>query len=187
MNVANWITTARIIVVVPFVVLVYFLKNSEVQNPTSNWMSWILVLGFIIIAASDALDGHLARSRNEVTDLGKFLDPIADKVLVLGTLFVLNIVNVLPLWITIVITARELAITLLRLWIKKYKHTVIAASIFGKLKTVSQCLLIGFYLAPLAFLPVFFTYLAQAILYIALLLTILSAIEYFYKTLVDKK
>jgi CDP-diacylglycerol--glycerol-3-phosphate 3-phosphatidyltransferase len=183
-NLATKVTVLRIISVFPFVVAVVLLRaNGDAPSllGISPLWSWVLVPVFVLICASDAVDGHLARSRNEVTDLGKMLDPIADKILVIGTLLALNVVGVLPWPITALVAFREVAVTILRRWVKKHQETVIAASTLGKWKTVSQCMFIGFYLAPLGTLPVGFEVTAIVIMVVSLQLSYASAVEYFWR------
>jgi CDP-diacylglycerol--glycerol-3-phosphate 3-phosphatidyltransferase len=135
---------------------------------------------FAVAAGTDGIDGYLARSRKIVTNLGKFLDPLADKLLITTALIYLVEINQITSWITIIIVAREFAVTGLR-GIAVEKGLVIAASKWGKIKTVSQViavviLLLHEYFEALTSFP-----LGTVAIYIATLLTIISGIDYFAK------
>lgn len=131
---------------------------------------------FVLASATDGVDGALARKRNQVTDLGKLLDPIADKVLIGGALITLSVMGQIAWWITAAILVREIGITIYRLAV--IKDRVIAASGGGKLKTVMQSVAVGFYLSPLAgYFPVI-DVIQYSILLFALTLTITSGIQY---------
>lgn len=138
MNLANKLTIFRIILV-PIMVIIPFLGiNGEVFNvPLTR-----IIIDFIFILASitDKLDGYIARSRNQITTFGKFLDPIADKILVLAAMIMLVESNRLPTWIPIIVLFREFIVSGYRLVAVEKGGKVIAASIWGKLKTVTQML-----------------------------------------------
>ena len=110
-------------------------------------LRWLALALFVIGISSDAIDGHLARSRNLITDFGKLLDPIADKVLTGAALVGLSILGELPWWVTALILVRELGITFWRL--AEAKRIVLPAGRGGKLKTVLQAVVISLALAPL--------------------------------------
>ena len=138
MNLANKLTIFRIILV-PIMVIIPFLGiNGEVFNVPLTW----IIIDFIFILASitDKLDGYIARSRNQITTFGKFLDPIADKILVLAAMIMLVESNRLPAWIPIIVLFREFIVSGYRLVALEKGGKVIAASIWGKLKTVTQML-----------------------------------------------
>ena len=137
---------------------------------------WIVLALFVLASATDGVDGALARRRNQVTNLGKILDPIADKVLVGGALVALSALGQIPWWVTSLILVRELGITAYRFVV--IRDRVIAASGGGKFKTVMQSVAVGFYLSPLAgyWEPV--AYLQLFLLYFALALTITSGVQY---------
>ena len=138
MNLANKLTIFRIILV-PIMVIIPFLGiNGEVFNVPLTW----IIIDFIFILASitDKLDGYIARSRNQITTFGKFLDPIADKILVLVAMIMLVESNRLPAWIPIIVLFREFIVSGYRLVAVEKGGKVIAASIWGKLKTVTQML-----------------------------------------------
>jgi CDP-diacylglycerol--glycerol-3-phosphate 3-phosphatidyltransferase len=137
---------------------------------------WIVVTLFVLASATDGVDGALARRRNQVTNLGKILDPIADKVLIGGALVALSALGQVPWWVTAIILFRELGITAYRFMV--IRDRVIAASGGGKFKTVMQSVAVGFYLSPLAGYWEPFAYLQLLLLYFALALTITSGVQY---------
>jgi CDP-diacylglycerol--glycerol-3-phosphate 3-phosphatidyltransferase len=137
---------------------------------------WIVVTLFVLASATDGVDGALARRRNQVTNLGKILDPIADKVLIGGALVALSALGQVPWWVTAIILFRELGITAYRFMV--IRDRVIAASGGGKFKTVMQSVAVGFYLSPLAGYWEPFAYLQLFLLYFALALTITSGVQY---------
>lgn len=139
MNLANKLTIFRIILV-PIMVIIPFLGiNGEIFNIPLTWI--IIDLIFIIASITDKLDGYIARSRNQITTFGKFLDPIADKILVLAAMIMLvEANNRLPAWIPIVVLFREFIVSGYRLVAVEKGGKVIAASVWGKLKTVTQML-----------------------------------------------
>src|SRR6056297_1033270 len=128
MNTANKLTFLRIIMIPVFMFTV--LSNNLVLNKIS------LVI-FIVAALTDTLDGYIARNYNQITNLGKFLDPLADKLLVISALICFVYTNILSPWIVIIVIARELMITGFRTIAAK-EGIVLAANIFGKIKTVIQ-------------------------------------------------
>lgn len=138
MNLANKLTIFRIILVPIMVVIPFLGINGEVFNVPLTW----IIIDFIFILASitDKLDGYIARSRNQITTFGKFLDPIADKILVLAAMIMLVESNRLPAWIPIIVLFREFIVSGYRLVAVEKGGKVIAASIWGKLKTVTQML-----------------------------------------------
>lgn len=138
MNLANKLTIIRIILV-PIMVIIPFcgLKGEFLDVP----LTWLFVdLIFIIASITDKLDGHIARSRNQITTFGKFLDPIADKILVISAMILLVENSRLPAWIPIIVLFREFMVSGYRLVSVEKGGKVIAASIWGKLKTVTQML-----------------------------------------------
>jgi CDP-diacylglycerol---glycerol-3-phosphate 3-phosphatidyltransferase len=136
MNLPTWITVSRLLGV-PF--LLYFLHQPTQQS------RWISVAIFLLAAGTDWLDGYLARRLNQVTDLGKFLDPLVDKLLVLAPLLLLIELGQIPAWGVFLIVGRELAIAGWRV----NQTTISGANIWGKLKTVSQIVAIALLIAPL--------------------------------------
>lgn len=141
-NLPNVLTSLRIILIPPFAWLVLRAENEHV-----GWM-WGAFALFAALMITDKLDGDIARAKGLVTDFGKIADPIADKALMTAALVCLSIVGVLPWWVTVVIIARELGITLWRM-IQLRRGRVVPASKGGKLKTALQTLAVGMYLIPL--------------------------------------
>ena len=138
MNLPNKLTIFRIILV-PIMVITPFLPlEGELFNIPITWL--LVTLVFVVASITDKLDGYLARSRNEVTTFGKFLDPIADKILVLAAMIMLVEASRLPAWIPIIVLFREFLVSGYRLIAVEKSGNVIAASIWGKLKTVTQML-----------------------------------------------
>lgn len=163
MNLANKITILRIILVPIFL----FILAIKVKYGTL-----IATVVFIIAALTDTLDGYIARSRNQVTKFGKFLDPLADKLIVTAALISLVEMKKLPTWVVMIIIAREFAITGLRA-VAASEGVIIAASKWGKAKTVTQIIAI---VAALIEIPY-----NNILIFIAVLITIISGIDYIYK------
>lgn len=140
MNIPNKLTVIRI-VLVPIMVLVSLINipGTIMNIPVSYWIMDII---FAIASITDKIDGYLARKNNQVTNFGKFLDPIADKILVVSALIILVGQNKLPTWIPIIIIVREFAVSGYRLIAVESKGDVIAANKWGKLKTVTQMIAI---------------------------------------------
>ena len=134
MNLPNKITIFRVCMIPVF--LVFMLVQGI---PYGNYIATAV---FAVACASDALDGHIARKHNLVTNFGKFMDPLADKLLVCSALICFVALSYMPAWMVIVIIAREFIISGFRL-VASDKGVVIAASYWGKFKTVSHMLMIG--------------------------------------------
>jgi CDP-diacylglycerol--glycerol-3-phosphate 3-phosphatidyltransferase len=166
MNIANKVTTLRLVLIPVFIILYYIYGRSN------NLVAII----FILASLTDALDGHLARSRNLVTTFGKFVDPLADKLLTMAAFIVLVGGNILPAWAVIIILSRELAITAFRT-IAADQGIVIAASKWGKAKTTSQMLA----LVMLLFNNNTLNNLGIYVFYLAVILTIISGADYIIK------
>ena len=140
MNLANKLTIFRIVLVPIMIIITLFNIPGEFLGiPT---IAWILELIFVIASITDKLDGYIARSRNQITTFGKFLDPIADKILVITTMIILVEMGKLPAWIPTVVVFREFIVSGYRLVAVEKGGQVIAASIWGKLKTVTQMIAI---------------------------------------------
>mgnify|MGYP003306152178 CR=1 FL=1 len=144
MNLANKLTVLRMILVPIFVVIGYLgtlgvIAGEWIGIPVSFVLMNII---FIIASITDKLDGYIARSRNQVTTFGKFLDPLADKILVLTALVMLVEYGKIPAWIPVIVLAREFLVSGYRLLAVEKGGKVIAASIWGKLKTVTQMIAI---------------------------------------------
>jgi CDP-diacylglycerol---glycerol-3-phosphate 3-phosphatidyltransferase len=170
-NAANAVTIARI-ALIPLFAWALLVDGGET-------VAWRLVATaiFVVAAISDRVDGYLARSRGLVTDLGKLLDPIADKALV-GTALILLWwpLGELPWWVPAVILVRELGITAMRMAVLKY--AVMPASRGGKLKTVLQLVAISLFLLPLEHLPGFVRVVAWIVLLAAIVVTIATGADY---------
>ena len=144
LNLANKLTLFRIILV-PVIMLIPIIDNlwgisGEFLGISTAF--WIMNTIFIIASITDKLDGHIARSRNQITTFGKFLDPLADKILVISALVILVEYTKIPSWIPIIVLAREFIVSGYRLIAVEKGGKVIAASIWGKLKTVTQMIAI---------------------------------------------
>ena len=143
---------------------------------------------FAVLAASDFIDGHLARSKNLVSDFGKFADPLADKILVAASLLALIELGSLPMWIALVILAREFIVSGLRMIVAS-KGIVVAASSLGKIKTISQCLAIfcfiikdsPYFYSVDAFIFTAFQIFSWALMLLSVALTVISMCDYFVK------
>lgn len=170
LNLPNAITLARILLVPLFVWIL--LADSDKSSP-SRW--WAVGL-FVLAIATDGVDGSIARARGLVTNLGKILDPIADKALIGGGLIVLSILNELSWWITGIILFRELGITVYRLIVVKKR--VIAASSGGKLKTILQGITLGFLLSPLDYYFGWLVGLELALIWATVAVTVFTGIQY---------
>ncbi|WP_298459650.1 CDP-diacylglycerol--glycerol-3-phosphate 3-phosphatidyltransferase [uncultured Cellulomonas sp.] len=169
-NVANAVTLARI-ALVPFFVVALLADGGDS-------VAWRLTATgiFLLAAVTDRLDGYLARRDNLVTDLGKLLDPIADKLLIGSGLIGLSVLGELSWWVTVVILARELGITAMRFMVLRY--AVMPASRGGKLKTVLQVVAIALYLLPLDRLPSFIGVLAAVAMGAAVAVTLVTGVDY---------
>ena len=172
----NFITTLRI-AFLP--VGAYALFKNGGDDPTWQIISWWI---FFILGLSDILDGNLARSRNTITEFGKFLDPIADKAMIGTAMISLSILDRMPWWITIVIMAREVGITLFRLAV--IKRGVIPANRGGKIKTFFQGFGIGFYVLPLNEDMFWFR---DSFMAVAIILTLVTGAQYVFSALKSKK
>ena len=140
MNLPNKLTIFRVILVPIMVIIPFFGIEGNLWGIPITY----LIIDFIFILASltDKLDGYIARSRNQVTAFGKFLDPLADKILVLSAMLMLVEMNKLPAWIPIIVLAREFLVSGYRLIAVEKGREVISASKWGKLKTVTQMIAI---------------------------------------------
>ena len=169
MNLPNKLSIARVLCIPAIVTLLHF--------PGSGCRIAAAVL-FIIGCLTDFLDGHIARKKNLITDFGKFIDPVADKLLVLTTLIMLIRLGLVPAWIVIVILCRELAVDGLRM-VAVAKGHVIAAGPLGKCKTACQMILISAML--ILNLSVYNAWPLTLLAGIVVLLTIVSAVDYFIR------
>ncbi len=179
---ANWITIVRMTFIPVF--LVFLLGQFGNTQAWVIWRPWLAAAVFTVLAATDAVDGYVARARNEVTTFGKFLDPLADKLLVTAALVGLVQLAAVPGWVAIVIISRELIVSGLRM-VAVAEGRVIAASNYGKVKTFFQIVaIIAFILRESTMVPASWASAASAtawfLMGIALVLTVVSAVDYFY-------
>ena len=171
MNLPNKLTVCRVILIPFFVFFLLF-------DPTNVLFKWIALGIFIIASLTDMLDGKIARKYNLITDFGKFMDPLADKLLVCSAMIGLIELGRIPSWIVIVIIAREFVISGFRL-IASDNGRVIAASYWGKFKTTFQMIMVILMIANIQ--NDAFYMLTQVIMWIALALTIISLVDYLVK------
>lgn len=183
MNLANKITLVRIFLV-PIIMLFLLVRFDwgaiTFADVTITYSEIIATVIFIIAASTDGLDGYIARKRKLVTNLGKFLDPLADKLLVTAALISLVDRGSVEAWMAIVIISREFAVTGLRL-VAAVDGQVIAASKLGKLKTIVQIVAICVVMLnnfPFGTIGIPFDMIAM---WVAVIITIYSGIDYFYK------
>ena len=170
MNLPNKLTTLRVIMI-PF--FVFFLLWQNGENRTFRMIALAL---FIIASLTDLLDGKIARKYNLVANFGKFMDPLADKLLVCSALICLIELNALPAWMVIVIISREFIISGFRL-IASDNGVVIAASYWGKFKTTFQMVSVVLLILDIPALA----FVTTICVWIALVLTIVSLVDYIYK------
>lgn len=194
MNLANRITLARVVFIPVFLVVLLGEFPQWITAP--DWwliaQPWLATAIFVALAASDAVDGHVARTRNQVTTFGKFIDPLADKLLVTAALVALVDLGRLPSWIALLIISRELVVSGLRM-VAVAEGRVIAASHFGKVKTILQIIaIVGYLLKENTLLAnvlesvlgtgamTYYDGLAWIIMAAAVVATVASMIDYFY-------
>ena len=168
MNLPNKLTLARI-VLIPFFVVVLM---APLNLPGQNWIALAL---FAIACITDFFDGQIARKRNLITNFGKFMDPLADKLLVSAALICLSSMQVVPAWMTVVIISREFVVSGLRL-IAAERGIVIAAGWSGKIKTCLQMFAIIFAIAAIEEIHL----VTDILLWAATIMTIVSMIDYIY-------
>lgn len=174
MNLPNKLTLFRIFLVPIFML---FLLVDEIP-----YGKIIAAIVFIVAALTDMLDGHIARSRNLITKFGKFMDPLADKLLVSSALISLTELGIIPAWMVVVIIAREFAITGLRV-LGASEGITIAASKWGKIKTITQLVaIISILLNNFPFNYIGFPF-DRIMLYLAVIFTIISGVDYIYKNI----
>ena len=184
MNLANKLTLVRM-----FLVPIFLIFIAVKGIPYGKEIATAI---FILAALTDKLDGYIARSRNQITKFGKFMDPLADKLLVTSALVSLVELQVIPTWVAMIIIAREFAVTGLRA-VAAAEGIIIAASGWGKAKTVTQIVAIVLALisidegsenAPATFMMIPYSYiviLAKIAMTAAIIITIISGLDYFIK------
>ncbi|EPZ46200.1 MULTISPECIES: CDP-diacylglycerol--glycerol-3-phosphate 3-phosphatidyltransferase [Alicyclobacillus] len=183
MNLANRITIARIFLVpvVSLVLLIHYdFWSITINHQTTTGSEMIAAFVFVLAASTDGLDGYIARKRQLVTNFGKFLDPLADKLLISAVLISLVQMQRLPAWVAIVIISREFAVTGLRL-VAAAEGVVIAASRVAKLKTVTQIIaMVALIINNFPFSWFGFPF-ANLMLYLMVVITVVSGLDYFWK------
>jgi CDP-diacylglycerol--glycerol-3-phosphate 3-phosphatidyltransferase len=173
MNLPNKLTLFRVILIIPFVIL---LLGGRLLPSISAYSDYIALVIFIIASLTDLLDGKIARKYNLVTNFGKFMDPLADKLLVCSALICLIDMGRIPAWIVIIIISREFIISGFRL-IAADNHVVIAASYWGKFKTTFQMIMVCLMIANISVLSL----LTTVVMWVALALTVISLVDYIVK------
>jgi CDP-diacylglycerol--glycerol-3-phosphate 3-phosphatidyltransferase len=171
LNLPNSITLIRIGLMPIFVLLLF-------AGPGGNSIErWVALFLFVLAISTDGLDGAIARRTNKVTNLGKILDPIADKALIGGALLALSFLGEIDWWVTILILGRDLAVTAYRLLV--VLRNVISASLAGKFKTILQGVAIGVVLAPFETWFPIWSFFEEAVIYLALAATLISGFQFF--------
>jgi cardiolipin synthase (CMP-forming) len=178
-NLANFITLGRIFCL-PFMVIIY-------ELPQINMVSkaWALSIVFIVLALSDWLDGFLARRLNMQSAFGAFLDPVADKIMIIVSLLIILDAKLIPYWVALIIILRELIISALREWMAQIgSHQKVSVRYIGKLKTATQmCAIPMFFFAPIILKHKpnhyhLWTYIADGAMYVSIFLTVWSMLIY---------
>jgi len=171
MNLPNKLTLFRVILI-PFFVIVIL------SNCFGDYSKWVALFIFIGASFTDMLDGNIARKYHLVTNFGKFMDPLADKLLVSSAMICLVELEILPAWVVIIIIAREFAISGFRL-VASDNGVVIAAGKLGKWKTVFQMIMVCLCIADISQIAV----LTVIVIYVAVILTIVSLVDYVVKNI----
>ncbi len=183
LNLSNKLTMFRMILIPIFmIILLWPFESSDVSmvDTVLPINHLIAAMVFIVASFTDYLDGYLARKNNWITSFGAFFDPMADKLLVISALTLLIETHNIPAWVVIIIVSRELMVTGLRVLLAQHDGKVMSAAMPGKIKTMTQMFSIIFFLLNNMFftwLPVSF---ADSLLYICLIFTIYSGVDYFY-------
>ena len=191
MNLPNKITIARILLV-PIMMLMPYIGITAKTSFGLPIVNIIILIIFLVASFTDYLDGHIARRRNIVTNFVKFLDPIADKLLVLAALVMLVEAGIIPGWIPIIIAAREFMVSAIRMLVAT-EGKVIAASKLGKIKTVTQMVAISlafldtnyfmsFVCGGLTGFALILNILMSVAMILAVIATIWSGVDYFMKS-----
>jgi len=167
MNLANKLTLLRV-ALIPFMLLAFYL----LPEPINIYVGTAI---FFIASVTDFVDGYIARSRNLITDFGKFMDPLADKLLVAAALVYMTEVGMIPSWVTIIIISREFIVSGIRL-VAASNGTVLAASMWGKIKTSVTMVMIPYVLLDLA-IP-YYHVLGWLLIGAATFFTLLSGYDY---------
>jgi len=173
LNLPNGLTIIRVLAI-PVILLLLFYSEKTYQ--------WVTAIFFLLVAVTDTIDGYLARRRGMVTTLGKFLDPLADKLLIVTALIALIPTRGIPFWMVIVIVGREISVTGLR-GIAASQGIVIAASHLGKYKTVFEVAAITFLILDGEYFSIHFHLVGMVLLWVALILAVYSGVDYFRRFL----
>lgn len=179
MTTATKVTFLRLILIPVMVVFLIIDSNKVMPFLDLEVNNFIAAVIFVIAAATDFIDGYIARKYNQITNFGKFLDPIADKILVISAMTHLIAVNRIYFWTVIIIIFREFVVTGIRL-LAVEKGDVIAASPYGKAKTITTMMAIVLMLFNNLFIP---TLIVDIVWYLAVLLTLISGLDYLFKNL----
>lgn len=185
LNLPNKITIFRILLIPLFVFFLLYDINGDYSifgGRNINYNILISAIIFIFASITDFIDGHIARKYNLITNMGKFLDPLADKLLVGSAFIVMIEINLIPSWMVVCVIAREFAVTGLRM-LAIEQGKVIAAGLLGKLKTITQLVAIVLILLGNPIFNIYNIQLDQIFLWISVILTILSGLEYFKNSL----
>lgn len=179
MNLPNKLTIFRVILIVPFVIAL--LGGDAGWFGSNRMIPDIVALAIFIIASlTDLIDGKIARKYNMVTNFGKFMDPLADKLLVSAALIALVSMERIPAWVVIIIISREFIISGFRL-IAADNRVVIAASYWGKFKTTFQMIMVCLMIIDLSWIWPWMQIVTDVIMWIALILTVVSLVDYLIK------
>ncbi len=168
-------TTANIITIVRILLIPVFMAAALISAPYANMIALAL---FILASITDGVDGYIARKYNQVTTLGKFLDPLADKLLITAAMLVFVQNGIMGAVAAMIILTREFAVTSLRI-VAMGEGVVIAAQMWGKVKTVVQIVGCSILLTPIAALELLGISLGAVVVWVIVLVTIISGIEYF--------
>ncbi|MDD4069728.1 MAG: CDP-diacylglycerol--glycerol-3-phosphate 3-phosphatidyltransferase [Candidatus Izemoplasmatales bacterium] len=189
MNLPNKLTILRILII-PFIILVYFLQG-VIDKGMNNLSLYIMGVLFIVASVTDYLDGHIARKNNIVTTFGKFMDPLADKLLVITTLVILSNIyytnNIggnymwMPFWIIIIFITRDLVVTSIRI-VAISEGSVVAAHWSGKIRTAFTMITLSYYFFVMPFNNEVINIIGMIMTIIFAVLTIYSMIDYFLKS-----
>lgn len=184
MNLPNKLTLLRIILIPIFMIFMsvdFHLGQVSFLATTITWQSLIATIIFVVASITDFIDGKIARGRHLVTNFGKYMDPLADKMLVLTAFVYLAARHQAPAWIVAIIACRELLITTLRLLIVEQGGSVMAAQMPGKIKTATQMLAIVFLMLKDPIFAYWNIPFGLIMLYICLIFTVYSACDYLWQ------